>query len=235
MGNGYKRAGGSDLFSQLADQRVEANRQLEELQSASGTQVSSLVAQVKAKLAELDATVAALVTAELAIQLANYYTKGQTDSKVASPGAIGPSQINMGGEFYSPTARANPVVTSYVAAYLNSDGRLGATPSSRRFKQQITQWSMDWQALFAVELFAYKYNAAVEELGKAAPQEIGLMAEDLDALGLTWLVVYDEEGLPWAVAYERLSLLLLPAVQDHEKRLSALEKLVAVGDTIRTR
>lgn len=219
------------MWQQLAAFFSEVKRQLRELQTSTGTQITDLVAQVKAKLAELDATVNALVAAALA----NYYTKTQTDAKVASPGAIAPTQINMGGEFYSPTARANPVVTSYVAAYLNSDGRLGATPSSRRFKQQITAWSMDWQALFAVELFAYKYNAAVDELGSKAQREIGLMAEDLDALGLTWLVVYDEDGLPWAVAYERLSLLLLPAVQDHERRLRALEKLVAVGDTVRTR
>ena len=230
MAGGYPRPTGDDLWQQLAAFFSEVKRQLRELQTSTGTQITDLVAQVKAKLAELDATVNALVAAALA----NYYTKAQTDSKVANPGAIAPSQINMGGEFYSPTARANPVVTSYVAAYLNSDGRLGATPSSRRFKQQITQWSMNWQALFAVELFAYKYNAAVDELGAKAPREIGLMAEDLDALGLTWLVVYDEDGLPWAVAYERLSLLLIPAVQDHEKRLSALEKLVAVGDAVRT-
>ena len=134
--------------------------------------------------------------------------------------------LNVDGPIFTPHGRANPVVTSYVAAYINSDGRLGATPSSRRFKQQITAWSFEWQALFAVELFEFKYNAAVDELGDMAPTEVGLMAEDLDALGLTWLVVYDEEGAPWAVAYEKFALVLLPVVQDHERRLRALEGLL---------
>lgn len=136
-------------------------------------------------------------------------------------------QIVVDGPIFTPHARANPVVTSYVAAYINSDGRLGATPSSRRFKQQITSWSFEWQALFAIELFTFKYNAAVEALGDLAPTEVGLMAEDLDALGLTWLVVYDEEGIPWAIAYERIALLLIPAVQDHERRIHKLEGALA--------
>jgi hypothetical protein len=127
------------------------------------------------------------------------------------------------GSLFSTYGRATPVVSSYVAAYFNVDGRLGATVSSRRFKQDILKWDAQTQALFALELYQFRYIAAVELYGDAAEVEIGVMAEDLHGLGLTWLVVYDEDGRPFTVKYERMALLLIPTIQDHERRLAALE------------
>lgn len=128
---------------------------------------------------------------------------------------------------YTPHGRANPVVTSYVSAYINSDGRIGATPSSARFKQDIQTWSPDQQAILALQLVTFRYKAAVDELGEDAQVEVGLIAEDLHTLGLTWLVVYDEHQAPFSVHYERLALALLPVIQSHEQRLTALEQKVS--------
>lgn len=51
----------------------------------------------------------------------------------------------------------------------------------------------------------------------------GLIAEDLDALGLDWLVDYGEDGQPEGVRYDRIALALLPVIQRQEQRIAAIE------------
>ena len=53
---------------------------------------------------------------------------------------------------------------------------------------------------------------------------VGLIAEDLDALGLDRLVIYDEQGRPDAVRYETLSLYLLEIVKDLKAQNEDLEQ-----------
>jgi hypothetical protein len=124
------------------------------------------------------------------------------------------------GNVYVPNRSA--VSSGYVAAYINSDGRLGISPSSRRFKKEIKAWSPDKQAVLAMQLVTFRYKAAVYGNGNG-PVEVGVIAEDLIALGLDWLVFFDTDGQPEGVHYERIALALLPVIQDHESRLSALE------------
>jgi hypothetical protein len=132
------------------------------------------------------------------------------------------AQINASGPIYSPHGRANPVTSSYVAAYLNTDGRIGASASSRRFKKEIREWSPDLQAVFALQLVTFRYKASVYGSGDA-PLEVGMIAEDLVDLGLDWLVFVDEDGIPAGIHYERVALALLPAIQNLNTRLEALE------------
>lgn len=130
--------------------------------------------------------------------------------------------LTVSGAIYTPNGRANPVSSGYVAAYINGDGRLGASASSRRFKKEIAAWTPDLQAVFAMQLVTFRYKAAI--YGTAdAPVEAGLIAEELVDLGLDWLVFYDEQGLPQGVHYERVALALLPAIQNLNERVTALE------------
>lgn len=149
----------------------------------------------------------------------------------ANPGpGVQPGQDVTFGHIYTPVGRATPAVSSYVTAYINGDGRIAGGASSRRFKKDIAAWSPDQQAVLALQLVTFRYKAAV--YGSAdAPVEVGLIAEDLHDLGLTWLVFYDEEGQPQGVHYERIALALLPVVQElamridnHEARLAKLEE-----------
>ena len=123
---------------------------------------------------------------------------------------------------YSPAGRASTATSGYAVAYLNGDGKLCVSSSSRRFKKEIKAWSPDKQAVLALQLVQFRYRASVYG-SDDAPVEVGLIAEDLDALGLQWLVYYDGDGLPQGINYERLALALLPVVQDHEARIAALE------------
>ena len=126
-----------------------------------------------------------------------------------------------------------PVVSGHVAVYRDGSGRLGVSPSTRRAKKNIAAWKPDLQALLALQVVTFHYRASLFDEGDPArtapPLEVGLIAEDLAALGLHWLVYLDEDGLPAGVHYERLALALVPLVQDHEARLSALEARHASG------
>jgi hypothetical protein len=63
----------------------------------------------------------------------------------------------------------------------------------------------------------FRYIGAVENLGDDAAVEWGLIAEEIDELGLSWLVDYDEDGLPAGVKYERLALLLTLGLQQQQE------------------
>lgn len=119
------------------------------------------------------------------------------------------------------------VVSGYVAVYRDASGRIGLSPSTRRAKKEIKAWAPNLQALLAMQVVTFRYRAALfdasDPLRSSPPLEVGLIAEDLVALGLDWLVYFDADGLPAGVHYEKIALALIPIIQDHEARLTALE------------
>ena len=112
---------------------------------------------------------------------------------------------------------------AYSSQYVHVDGTMGYVPSSRQFKQDITNTTLNPALLTALQLVTFRYIDAVDNLGVDAETELGLIAEDVDALGLTWLVDYGLDGKPAGVKYERLALLILPWAQSIEARMTALE------------
>jgi hypothetical protein len=60
-----------------------------------------------------------------------------------------------------------------------------------------------------------------------AQREVGFVAEELDALGLTDFVEYDPEGLPVSIRYDRVSAALVPVVQAQAAQITALQDALA--------
>lgn len=110
---------------------------------------------------------------------------------------------------------------SYRNVYVNSDGTLGWVASSRTVKKNIKTWTPDRQAILAMQLVQFQYRVAIDPDGAI---QHGLIAEQLDELGLDWLVDYGTSGTPEGVRYDLISLALLSVVQDHETRIHALEQ-----------
>lgn len=100
-----------------------------------------------------------------------------------------------------------------------STGAFGYVPSSRRFKQDETPAVVNLAAALAMQVVNFRYKQAVIDHGDQAAVEWGVIAEDLDALGFTWLVDYDEAGLPFGVKTEKIIFAFIPVIQDHEARL----------------
>ena len=111
-----------------------------------------------------------------------------------------------------------------------SSGLVGYTTSSRQFKQDIADLSIDVHSVLSIVPKQFKYNVDVERLGSAAEMAYGFIAEDLDELGLTPFVDYDESGNVFGIDYSKY-VVALQAVARHQAsqiqllsdRLDALE------------
>ncbi len=132
------------------------------------------------------------------------------------------------GKLRNVTAYSNPITTSYRNLFVTSvDGQFGYNLSSRRFKQDIQTATVDPQSVLLLRLCTYRYVAAVEMSGDAAAIEHGLIAEEVEAAGLGWLVDYDEDGQPLTLKFHLIAMALLPVLQDLEERLGKVETALA--------
>lgn len=144
--------------------------------------------------------------------------------------------INASGPIYTPHGRATPVTTGYVGAWLNSDGRIGASVSSVVYKQDFGPANTDElvRAILGVSLVRFRYIQTVEDLGDKAPLELGAIAEYFASVGLGEYVFNNADGEPMGINYERLSIPLIAVVQRlhaegaaRDARLEALERRLA--------
>ncbi len=107
--------------------------------------------------------------------------------------------------------------------YINSDGKLGTTTSSRRFKEDIKPMNNASEALFALKPVTFRYKKEIDP--KGIPQ-FGLVAEEVDKVDSD-LVVRDKEGKVNTVRYDQINAMLLNEFLKEHKRLEQLEATVA--------
>ena len=131
--------------------------------------------------------------------------------------ALQKSGGTMTGHLYSPPARSTPVTSSYVAAYLDGDGRLGATPSAAKYKRDIEDYNGS-----VLDLRAVTYILKEDDKGT---RRLGVVADEADQVEP--LLVVHEDGEPESFKYELLAVGLLKELQrEHAARLE-LEATVA--------
>jgi hypothetical protein len=92
-----------------------------------------------------------------------------------------------------------------IGVFINSDGRLGTTTSSQRFKQDIEPMAKTSEALFALKPVTFRYKKAIDPQGTA---QFGLVAEDVEAVNPD-LVVRDKGGKAHSVRYDQVNAMLL--------------------------
>lgn len=199
MGNGYSREP-SDAFEQLQMILQQARAALREIQALDGSQIYNTVQDLKNLLdGLLDAT---------DINVTGDITAGGTITANTAFDSIPTYSRNVTGS------------GSYRSLWVNIDGQIGYVPSSSQFKRDVVALAPDVSVL-DVQVVNFRYKDAVANMGDAAPIEVGVIAEQVHDLGLTWLVDYDENGAPFGVKYDRLALALLPIVQTLCTRLDA--------------
>lgn len=118
--------------------------------------------------------------------------------------------------------RNHIVGSSYAGVWVNGDGRLGISPSSRRYKKNITTWTKDPTPLLQLRAVMFRYT----EQETSDPRQIGFIAEELEGLGFSEFIFYDEDGEVQGLNYDRMTVALLMLAQHQEDRLSALEERV---------
>lgn len=146
---------------------------------------------------------------------------------VSAGSQLSGSTLQVSGAVKLPAVFSTPISTNFRVVYNgNGDGSMGFNLSSRRFKQDIADCTLDPVLLAQLRIVTFRYIAAVEQLGDKAAIEVGLIAEEVDALGFKWMVDYDENGLPEGLKFDRLAVAALALAQDVDERLSRLEAKV---------
>jgi hypothetical protein len=108
------------------------------------------------------------------------------------------------------------------AVFINSDGKLGTTTSSRRFKEEIKPMEQASEALYALKPVTFRYKKGID------PQRIpqfGLVAEDVEAVNPD-LVVRDKEGKVNTVRYEAVNAMLLNEFLKAHRRIEEQDKRI---------
>jgi hypothetical protein len=120
------------------------------------------------------------------------------------------------------------------AVQINSNGTLGTTSSSSKYKENIVTYEPERSPLLDLNpvKFDYKENVLEEDIQYERFNHFGMIAEDLHNAGLNHLVIYDfdDSEEPESIKYELLSVELLSIVkkqdqeiQDLKNRIQALE------------
>jgi hypothetical protein len=92
-----------------------------------------------------------------------------------------------------------------VGVFVNSNGQLGTTTSSKRFKEEIKPIDKASEALFSLKPVSFRYK---KEIDPAGTSQLGLVAEDVEKVNRD-LVVRDKEGKPYSVRYDQVNAMLL--------------------------
>lgn len=106
-----------------------------------------------------------------------------------------------------------------------TDGSLGVDTSSRRFKNDIRDHTIDTAALLSLSVRSWVHDDDLARNPGTTLRDVGFIAEEIDEAGLYEAVVYDPDGTPRTIKDRPLIAGLLQIVQDHAARLAALESV----------
>jgi hypothetical protein len=105
-------------------------------------------------------------------------------------------------------------VAAGVPVIVDSNGRLGTTTSSKRFKDAIKPMDKASEAILALKPVTFHYK---QELDRNGIPQFGLVAEEVAKVDPD-LVVRDEQGKPYTVRYEAVNAMLLNEfLKEHRK------------------
>jgi hypothetical protein len=110
---------------------------------------------------------------------------------------------------------------------VDSNGKLGTTASSRRFKHDIKPMDQTSEAVLALKPVTFQYKS-----DKKGTPQFGLVAEDVEAVNPD-LVVRDKEGKPYSVRYDQVNAMLLNEfLKEHNTALEERRKVEKLEGTV---
>src|SRR5262249_48291941 len=116
----------------------------------------------------------------------------------------------------------NQLSSEGTQVFVNTNGKLGTTPSSRRFKDDIKPMDDASDAILALKPVTFHYKQDPQ----AIPQ-FGLVAEDVEVINPD-LVIRDKDGKANSVRYEAVNAMLLNEFLKEHKKVERLEATGAV-------
>ena len=106
------------------------------------------------------------------------------------------------------------------AVYVNSEGKLGAQVSSRRFKDEIKPMEQTSEVIYALRPVSFRYKPEIEP---TRPLGFGLIAEEVETISSD-LVMRDADGRPNSVRYEAVNAMLLNEFLKEHRKVEQLTK-----------
>jgi hypothetical protein len=110
-----------------------------------------------------------------------------------------------------------------VGVFINSNGRLGTSTSSRRFKDDIKPMGTASEAILQLKPVTFRYKT---ELDADRIPQFGLVAEEVEKVNPD-LIVRDKDGKPYSVRYEQVNAMLLNEFLKEHKKVQELEATIA--------
>jgi hypothetical protein len=116
-----------------------------------------------------------------------------------------------------------------IAVFINSDGRLGTTTSSKRFKENIKPMDKASESLFSLKPVTFRYKKDIDPAGTS---QLGLVAEEVEQVNPD-LVVRDKEGKAYSVRYDQVNAMLLNEfLKEHNAFLEERGKVEKLEATV---
>ena len=97
--------------------------------------------------------------------------------------------------------------------FVNANGKLGTTVSSKRFKEHIKPMDKVSEVLYALSPVSFRYKKTIDPAGTS---QLGLVAEDVEKVNPD-LVVRDKEGKAYNVRYDQVNAMLLNEFLKHHQ------------------
>lgn len=109
------------------------------------------------------------------------------------------------------------------AVFVNADGKLGISISSRRFKEDIRPMGEASEALFGLKPVTFHYK---KDIDSKRTSHFGLVAEDVEKVNRD-LVVRDKEGNPHSVRYDQVNAMLLNEFLKEHRHVQEQDAVIA--------
>jgi hypothetical protein len=113
-----------------------------------------------------------------------------------------------------------PAAGTITAIGFDTNGDLKASSSSLRYKHDIADYVKGLDDVMQLRPVSFKFNGEENT-------NIGFIAEEVDQLGLTEVMLYDEDGQPEGIIYANMVSLLTKAIQEQQAMIAELQTKVA--------
>jgi hypothetical protein len=113
-----------------------------------------------------------------------------------------------------------------VGVIIDTNGQLGTTMSSARYKDNIKPMDKASEAILALKPVTFRYK---HELDANGIPQFGLVAEEVEKVNPD-LVARDEQGKPYTVRYEAVNAMLLNELLKAHRRLEDQEHKIALQE-----